>query len=62
MDLEPQIRDLVQMAELARHYVSNPPGTSSEEKKRAHAERICFAISHIANMANDLEKAWESPP
>jgi hypothetical protein len=34
MDLEPQIRDLAQMAELTRYYVSNHTFTSTEEEKR----------------------------
>jgi hypothetical protein len=59
MDLEPQIRDLVQMAELARCYVSRLPVISAEAGEKAAAERICFAVSHIADMANALEKAWD---
>jgi hypothetical protein len=57
MDLEPQIRELVCMAALARYYILYS-GLPFEEGQSAEAERVCFAISHIADMAEALEKAW----
>ena len=65
MDLEPQIRDHAQMAELARYRtwqilcVQRARYAFTEDEKRADAETVCFAISHIADMANELEKAWD---
>jgi hypothetical protein len=62
-DLEPKIRDLTHMAELARSHAidafgSNPVGETEEE----HRERstALFAIVHLEEMVRDLEKAYDT--
>jgi hypothetical protein len=62
-DLEPKIRDLTHMAELARYHAlesfgSNPVGETKEE----HRERstALFAIVHLEEMVRDLEKAYDA--
>jgi len=62
-DLEPKIRDLTLMAELARYHAVNafgvnPPGETKEE----HQEReiALFATVHLMDMVSDLEKAYDA--
>jgi hypothetical protein len=63
MDLEPQIRDLMQMAELARFHAINTFGSNSpdetEEEKRER-EIALFAVAQVEQMACDLEKAYDA--
>jgi hypothetical protein len=62
-DLEPQIRDLTHMADLARFHAINTFGSNSpdetEEGKRER-EVALFAVVHVEQMACDLEKAYEA--
>jgi hypothetical protein len=62
-DLEPQIRDLTHMAELARFHAIDTFGSNSpdetEEGKRER-EIALFAVVHVEQMACDLEKAYEA--
>ena len=62
-DLEPKIRDLTHMAELARYHAieafgSNHPGETEEENRERST--ALFAIVHLEEMIRDLEKAWEA--
>jgi hypothetical protein len=63
MDLEPKIRDLTHMAELARFHAIDTCGSNSpdetEEGKRER-EIALFAVVHVEQMALDLEKAWDA--
>ena len=63
MDLEPKIRDLTHMAELARFHAIDTFGSNSpdetEEGKRAR-EIALFAVEHVEQMVLDLEKAYEA--
>ena len=62
-DLEPKIRDLTHMAELARFHAIDTFGSNSpeetEEGKR-EGEIALFAIVHVEQMVKDLEKAWDA--
>jgi hypothetical protein len=62
-DLEPQIRDLTHMAELARLHAIDTFGSSSpdetEEGKRERSIAL-FAVVHVVGMACDLEKAYDA--
>jgi hypothetical protein len=63
MDLEPKIRDLTHMAELARFHAIDTFGSNSpdetEEVKRGR-EIALFAVVHVEQMVKDLEKAWDA--
>jgi hypothetical protein len=63
MDLEPKIRDLTHMAELARLHAIDTfgsiPPNETEEGKRERSIAL-FAIVHVVEMACDLEKAYEA--
>jgi len=62
MDLEPQIRDLTHMAELARFHAINTFGSNSpEETEEGKREReiALFAIAHV-QMVKDLEKVLDA--
>jgi hypothetical protein len=63
VDLEPKIRDLTRMAELARFHAINTFGSNSpdetEEGKRER-EIALFAVVHVEEMVRDLEKAYEA--
>jgi hypothetical protein len=62
-DLEPQIRDLTHMAELARFHAIEAFGSISphdtEEGKRERSIAL-FAVVHVVEMACDLEKAYDA--
>jgi hypothetical protein len=62
-DLEPQIRNLTHMAELARFHAIDTFGSSSpdetEEGKRERSIAL-FAVVHVVEMACDLEKAYDA--
>jgi hypothetical protein len=62
-DLEPQIRDLTHMAELARLRAIDTFGSNSpdetEEGKRERSIAL-FAVVHVVEMACDLEKAYDA--
>jgi hypothetical protein len=62
-DLEPKIRDLTHMAELARFHAIDTFGSNSpdetEEGKRER-EIALFAVVHVEQMVKDLEKAWDA--
>ena len=63
MDLEPKIRDLTHMAELARfHAINNFGSTSPDETEEGKRERsiALFAVVHVVEMACDLEKAYDA--
>ena len=63
MDLEPKIRDLTHMAELARFHAIDTFGSNSpEETEEGKREReiALFAVVHVEQMARDLEKAYEA--
>jgi hypothetical protein len=59
--LEPEIRDLAHMAELARFHAIESFGSNSpeetEERKRER-EIALFAVAHVEQMACDLVKAY----
>ena len=62
-DLEPKIRDLTHMAELARFHAidtfgSIPPGATEEEKRERST--ALFAVAHVAEMVLDLERAYDA--
>jgi hypothetical protein len=63
MDLEPKIRDLRHMAELARFHaidtVGSPSPDDTEERKRERSIAL-FAVVHVVEMACDLEKAYDA--
>jgi hypothetical protein len=63
MDLEPQIRDLTHMAELARFHAIDTFGSNSPDEteggKRERAIAL-FAVAHLEQMVKDLEKAWDA--
>jgi hypothetical protein len=59
--LEPKIRNLTHMAELARFHAidtfgSNSPGETEEGKRER--EIALFAVVHVEEMVRDLEKAY----
>jgi hypothetical protein len=56
LDLEPRIGELARMAEIARFYVSESPLPCNSEELKADRDRMAFAISHMADMAHDLEQ------
>jgi hypothetical protein len=58
-NLETRVRELANMTAIARFYVceTHLPTTLTEDE-RQDAERTAFAIAHIAQMAEDLEKAY----
>jgi hypothetical protein len=62
-DLEPQIRDLTRMAELARFHAIDTFGSTSpdetEERKRERGIAL-FAVIHVEEMVRDLEKAYDA--
>ena len=62
-DLEPKIRDLTHMAELARFHAIDTFGSNSsdetEEGKRERAIAL-FAVMHVEEMVRDLEKAYDA--
>ena len=60
-DLESSLRELAQMAAIARFYVceTNLPPKLREEERR-EADRAVFAISHVAEMAEDVERAYHA--
>jgi hypothetical protein len=62
MDLEPKIRDLTHMAELARLHAIDTfgsiPPNETEERKRER-EIALFAVVHVVEMACELEKAYD---
>ena len=63
MDLEPKIRDLTHMAELARSHAIDTFGSNSpdetEERKRERGIAL-FAVVHVEEMVRDLEKAYDA--
>ena len=62
-DLEPKIRDLRCMAEIARYEVVNTFGVNTPgETEEEHRERgvAFFAALHLMDMVLDLEKAYDS--
>jgi hypothetical protein len=63
MDLEPKIRDLTHMAELARSHAIDTFGSNSsdetEERKRERGIAL-FAVIHLKEMVRDLEKAYDA--
>jgi hypothetical protein len=62
-DLEPQIRDLTHMAELARsHAIDTFGSTSPDETEEGKRERgiALFVVAHVEQMVKDLEKAWDA--
>jgi hypothetical protein len=62
-DLEPRIRDLTCMAELARFHAIESLGSHSpdetEERKR-ECNIALFAVIHVEEMVRDLEKAYDA--
>jgi hypothetical protein len=62
-DLEPQIRDLTRMAELARFHAINTfgsiPPNETEEGKRERSVAL-FAVAHLEEMVRDLERAYDA--
>jgi hypothetical protein len=62
-DLEPQIRDLTRMAELARFHAIDTFGSTSpdetEERKRERGIAL-FAVIQVEEMVRDLEKAYDA--
>jgi hypothetical protein len=63
MDLEPKIRDLTHMAELARFHAIDTFGSNSPDEteggKRERAIAL-FAVTHVEEMVRDLEKAYDA--
>jgi hypothetical protein len=63
VDLEPKIRDLTHMAELARFHAIDTFGSTSpdetEEGKRERAIAL-FAVVHVEEMVRNLEKAYDA--
>jgi hypothetical protein len=63
MDLEPKIRDLTHMAELARFHAIDTFGLNcpdeTEEGKRER-EIALFAVVHVEQMVRDSENACET--
>jgi hypothetical protein len=63
MDLEPKIRDLTHMAELARFHAieafGSIPPNETEEGKRERSIAL-FAVAHVEEMVRDLEKAYDA--
>ena len=60
-DLEPEIRDLTHMAELAQFHAieaSNYPH-DTEESKRERGIAL-FAVIQLGEMVRDLEKAYDA--
>jgi hypothetical protein len=63
MGLEPKIRDLTLMAELARSHAIDTFGSNSpDETEEGNRERsmALFAVVHVVEMACDLEKAYDA--
>jgi hypothetical protein len=62
-NLEPKIRDLMYMAELARFHAINTFGSNSpnetEEGKRERSIAL-FAVAHVEEMVRDLERAYDA--
>jgi hypothetical protein len=62
-DLEPRIRDLVRMAELARFHAIDTfgsiPPNETEEGKRERSIAL-FAVAHVEEMVRDLERAYDA--
>ena len=62
-DLEPKIRDLTHMAELARSHAIDTFGSNSpdeaEERKRERGIAL-FAVIHVEEMVRDLEKSYDA--
>jgi hypothetical protein len=62
-DLEPKIRDLTHMAELARFHAINTfgsiPPDETEEGKRERSVAL-FAVAHLEEMVRDLERAYDA--
>lgn len=59
-DLEPKIRDVTHMAELAQFHAIEAFGSHSPnetEKRKREREVALFAIIHMEEMVRDLEKA-----
>jgi hypothetical protein len=62
-DLEPKVRDLTRVAELARYHALESFGSNSVgETQEQHRERstALFAIVHLEEMVRDLEKAYDA--
>jgi hypothetical protein len=63
VDLEPKIRDLTHMAELARFHAIDTFGSNSpaetEEGKRERSIAL-FAVVHVEEMVRDLEKVYDA--
>ena len=59
-DLEPQICELAHIAAIARFYVSETsgPNAGSKEEQELEGDQVVTAISHLANLAEDLRKAY----
>jgi hypothetical protein len=55
--LEPQVRDLLRMAEIARFYVHEVDWPSATEEQHREIERVLFMVGKLENMAKDLEQA-----
>jgi hypothetical protein len=60
LDLESAICELAHVAAITRFYVSEYSSThaNSEEDQRLDADRIVTAVSHLADMAEDVRKAY----
>ena len=62
-NLEPKIRDLMYMAELARFHAINTfgsiPPNETEEGKRERSIAL-FAVAHVEEMVRDLERAYDA--
>jgi hypothetical protein len=56
LDLEEPIRELAHMASIARFLTSEFPA----ELPPVNTDRLAFAISKVAEMAEDLEKAYHA--
>ena len=59
-DLEPQVRDLLRMSEVTRHYINDVdwPSECTEEESR-EVNRVLFLVGRIADMAENLEKSYD---
>jgi hypothetical protein len=62
-DLEPRVRDLALMADLARSHAVDAFGSihpnETEERKRERSIAL-FAVIHLEEMVGDLEKAYDA--
>jgi hypothetical protein len=58
-ELEGQLRDLVRMSIIARHYINEIEWPSNLPKHFDEVERVQFLFGHVADMAVDLERAYD---